>query len=589
MSYYPDHQGHECDVAHTRLRKEQREQVAVKLAAGIPFDDVLDSLHVASACSGLTALQFVRKKDMHNIAHEFGINKGEVLHKNNAESVAAWAERSKADPSTRNTVRLLKFQGEASADYNLNEEDFMLVIATDAQLIGAKQFCGPMKEICMDSTHGMNTYEFQLTTLLAIDEHGEGFPVAFCYSNSVDERTMTVFLEVVRDALGQPLRDVVLMTDDAEVYSNAWKCVMGEPAFRLLCTWHVDRAWRRNLNKIKGDMQLKSSVYKTARALLELTSKDQFADKLKEFVSAAKEDIRTAEFGAYFEREYAPRPEVWAYCHRLDLKVHHNMHLEAMHRVLKHVHLQGRKVCRLDKSIHALLKFLRDKMSDRLLKIHKGKWSRHTGGIRKRHQASLALGANRCSCLEENTVYTVQGTNKNVYTVRKADTLPHVNRTCPLLCRDCQVCVHGFSCSCVDSALRNTICKHIHLVVQTYNPVCSYVTGPVAPVDECVGDDDIAADDVVEVEEDEIPELACETVSTGHQALPDVSESEAVLNQRSQQRNSNVETTQLVATVELLWTDFLTLYYVQFWARLRCSEALSCLLYCIRSVFCPVI
>ena len=392
MSYYPDYQGHECDVAHTRLRKEQREQVAVKLAAGIPFDDVLDSLHVASACSGLTALQFVRKKDMHNIAHEFGINKGEVLHKNNAESVAAWAERSKADPSTRNTVRLLKFQGEASADYNLNEEDFMLVITTDAQLIGVKQFCGPMKEICMDSTHGMNTYEFQLTTLLAIDEHGEGFPVAFCYSNSVDERTMTVFLEVVRDALGQPLRDVVLMTDDAEVYSNAWKCVMGEPAFRLLCTWHVDRAWRRNLNKIKGDMQLKSSVYKTARALLELTSKDQFADKLKEFVSAAKEDIRTAEFGACFERDYAPRPEVWAYCHRLGLKVHHNMHLEAMHRVLKQVHLQGQKVRRLDKSIHALLKFLRDKMSDRLLKIHKGKWSRHTGGIRKRHQASLALG-----------------------------------------------------------------------------------------------------------------------------------------------------------------------------------------------------
>jgi len=267
-----------------------------------------------------------------------------------------------------------------------------LIIATDAQLIGAKQFCGPMKEICMDSTHGMNTYEFQLMTLLAIDKHGEGFPVPFCYSNSVDERTMTVFLEVVRDALGQPLRDVVLMTDDAEVYSNAWKCVMGEPAFRLLCTWHVDRAWRRNLNKIKGDMQLKSSVYKTARALLELTSKDQFADKLKEFVSAAKEDIRTAEFGACFERDYAPRPEVWAYCHRLGLKVHHNMHLEAMHRVLKHVHLQGQKVRRLDKSIHALLKFLRDKMSDRLLKIHKGKWSRHTGGIRKRHQASLALG-----------------------------------------------------------------------------------------------------------------------------------------------------------------------------------------------------
>ena len=39
----------------------------------------------------------------------------------------------------------------------------------------------------MDSTQGMNNYDFQLTTVLAIDEHGEGFPVAFCYSSHVDE------------------------------------------------------------------------------------------------------------------------------------------------------------------------------------------------------------------------------------------------------------------------------------------------------------------------------------------------------------------------------------------------------------------
>jgi len=152
---------------------------------------------------------------------------------------------------------------------------------------------------------------------------------------------------------------------------------------------------------------------------MELTCTEQFAMKLQQFMAAAKEDPKTADFACYFEREYASRPEVWAYCHRFGLKVHHNMHLEAMHRVIEHVHLQGRKVRRLDKSIHALMRFLHTNMS---------------------HEASLSLNASSCSCLEQNLVYTVQG-NDNTYTLRQADAVPHQQKTCPLLCRDCAVCV----------------------------------------------------------------------------------------------------------------------------------------------------
>lgn len=100
---------------------------------------------------------------------------------------------------------------------------------------------------------------------------------------------------------------------------------------------------------------------------MEITDKDQFSQTLKQFLSAGKGDRKTSDFAAYFESEYAIRPALWAYCHHLGLKVHHNMHLEAMHRVIKQIHLQGRKVRRLDKSIHALMKFITSKMSDRLL------------------------------------------------------------------------------------------------------------------------------------------------------------------------------------------------------------------------------
>ena len=32
--------------------------------------------------------------------------------------------------------------------------------------------------ICIDSTHGTNGYDFNLITVMVVDEFGEGFPVA---------------------------------------------------------------------------------------------------------------------------------------------------------------------------------------------------------------------------------------------------------------------------------------------------------------------------------------------------------------------------------------------------------------------------
>ena len=481
VTHFTQHRGHDLDVAHLTLRKEQREQIAGQLAVGIPFEDVLDSVQWSTPPTGqVTALNLITRRYLHSIAMRFGVSRREVLHKDDAQSVAAWVEHTKTSPFGQNQVRYVKFQGEAG-QFGLGEQDFMLVIMNDIQVAWLKHFGGPMKEVALDSTHGTNEYNFQLTTLLVVDDHGEGLPAAFCYSNRVDECAIAVFLSAVKEALGKPLRDVILMTDDAEAYSNAWHLVMGQPAHRLLCSWHIDRAWRKNLGKIAGDTLLKDEVYKTLRTLMELSDKEVFAERLAQFLEIGKADQRTAEFVAYFEKEYACRPALWAYSYRIGLRVHHNMHLEALHRVLKHVHLQGRKVKRMDKSIHALLKLLRAKMSDRLLKIHKGKWTKHLSGIRKRHAASTTLDASMCTCLEENTRFLVKGSGQEYYMVEQSDSLPHPKKTCPLMCRECNVCMHAFSCSCLDSALRSTICKHVHLVVSTFKPqlkVCAAAAEP---------------------------------------------------------------------------------------------------------------
>ena len=93
----------------------------------------------------------------------------------------------------------------------------------------------------------------------------------------------------------------------------------------------------------------------------------------------------------------------------------------------------------MDKSIHAPMRFLRSKMSDRLLKLRKGKWTRHVGGIRTRHRNSQKMNSVRTECQGENKVCIVQGANKDSYTVRQADFVPHQAAVCPLMCCECGI------------------------------------------------------------------------------------------------------------------------------------------------------
>ena len=49
---------------------------------------------------------------------------------------------------------------------------------------------------------------------------------------------------------------------------------------------------------------------------------------------------------------------------------------------------------------------------------------------------------------------------KEVYLVHEND----VQCKCNLICVDCDVCVHKYSCTCVDSCIKWNVCKHIHAV-----------------------------------------------------------------------------------------------------------------------------
>ena len=42
----------------------------------------------------------------------------------------------------------------------------------------------------------------------------------------------------------------IFMSDDAEQYWNSWSSIYGNTETKkLLCKWHIDRAWRKGLTE----------------------------------------------------------------------------------------------------------------------------------------------------------------------------------------------------------------------------------------------------------------------------------------------------------------------------------------------------
>lgn len=256
-------------------------------------------------------------------------------HPNDQQSVFSWLEEWKNSDEMENPVLCYKLQGtEADDGYDLAKEDFFIVIQTPLQKRMLQNF--GQNGVCMDSTHGTNAYDFMLNAVMVVDEFGQGFPVAFCLSNHEDFTTLVSFFREIKKNCGE-ITSAFVMTDMAEQYYNAWVGVMGNRPAKLLCTWHVDKAWKEELRRKVGDVEVESEVYKMLRTTLEQTSVKKFEEFLKQLQNRLSLGSKTQKFGDYFCKEWVKKPHQWAYCHRLKYNINTNMFVEAFHRVFKRI------------------------------------------------------------------------------------------------------------------------------------------------------------------------------------------------------------------------------------------------------------
>lgn len=167
---------------------------------GVPIQRVLNDVRNSVDGTPLKRLHIIKKQDIHDIKKDYNINKGFTKrHENDFMSVQLWAQQL-AKGSNPNPVLYFKHQGQDDVTTHLGKDDFCIIIMTDFQAEMLVKFGND--KICVDGTHSLNNYSFQLYTLLVVDEYGNRIPVAFCFSNKSDTATYILFFKSVKKLVG---------------------------------------------------------------------------------------------------------------------------------------------------------------------------------------------------------------------------------------------------------------------------------------------------------------------------------------------------------------------------------------------------
>ena len=214
----------------------------------------------------------------------------------------------------------------------------------------------------------------KLITVLVLDKFGEGLPVTWAISNREDTTMLVEFLKAIKRQIGPLKEPHWFMRDDAEQYFNATNGVFEiKRTKKLLCAWHVDRAWRGALKDHVANAQSRIEVYHYLRLLLMENTENKFRVLLQQFLSFLERNEKR--FYTYFKENDCSCLDQWASCFRVGTVVNTNMFLEAFHRLLKVVYLHHKQNRRFDYLMNILLKVNCDKIFEHLTKIEKGKYS----------------------------------------------------------------------------------------------------------------------------------------------------------------------------------------------------------------------
>ncbi|XP_065217704.1 uncharacterized protein LOC135843672 [Planococcus citri] len=452
------HLGHECDIGRLRLSVEDNNIIAGKLIAGVPPRRILREIR-EEAPPKLSRIHFAEMSDINNIKKRYRIKSSGPLRleENDRINLETWI-RDKTSQETDNPVLFYKDQN--SDLQGFDRSDFILVLMTDFQKDMLMKFGD--NTICIDGTHSLNEYDFQLFTLLVLDEYHEGIPVAHCFSNLASFEVYKLFFGEIRTKLNKSVKPFVFMSNGEPAFYEAWTEVMSAAQHQLMCRWHLNKTWIANLSKITKS-EKRSVVLQTLNVLMMEQDVEIFEDSLHNLLNQLQSDKDTVMFYHYFNNNFTSNVQIWAQCHRPFVPIHTNMGLEALHKNIKFNYLDGLRCVKLDKTIYALMCLSRDKKFERMIKLAKQKPSKKLLRIKKSHEKSLECGEVEELGGDKWMVHSSVDSSKK-YQVKLVKYEP----CCIHVCKECKICLHMVTCSCPDNVIKQNICEHIHAVMRSH-------------------------------------------------------------------------------------------------------------------------
>lgn len=376
------------------------------------------------------------------------------LCSDDVRSLEAWINTFGGDSGV---VRFYKPQSTILAGHpELHYEDCILILAHNAQINALNQFASNV--ICIDGTRGNNPRNFELHTLLVKDAKRQCIPCAFMVSNRIDAEIMGIFIAVIKTLLLQPIAPKVLIMSD--VNYNVWVSAMPPPEYWLLCPWHVDQAWRKNLAKI-GDPKKRWTAYKLLQTVMDEPDENATDLLLQNALVFMASDPDLVEYDNFFRSEYLSSIQFWAYCFRNHLDINMGAMLDSVRNIIKRFYLDGKQQKPLEKGINDLLKFVLDKFQDDPTQEN---LSSEILAMRDRHARSADL---------EALVITREPGSDWLISSSSQTALCEVKKTanrcdCEGKCEVCAVCIHEYRCTCNDY-MKSNLCKHIHRIVALSN------------------------------------------------------------------------------------------------------------------------
>ena len=250
------HAGHENEVAFQSLTKEEEAEIVQKLKVGVPKDRILQDLHSRqSERASVTTL-----KDLFNLELKHGLKKAARLDPDDLVSVEKLIQTC---DSHHLQILGYKRAGVESEQFDhLKKDDFLLAFMSNYQVDCCKHLLSNnLKIFCFDGSHKLTKYDLIYVSILIKDENHQGFPLAQAFVSAERYDCIRQFFELFRAKIGV-IKTKVVMTDDFPSFFKAWVEVMndGDPVeshpVKLICSWHVNKNFNKNLNKIPANHYL---------------------------------------------------------------------------------------------------------------------------------------------------------------------------------------------------------------------------------------------------------------------------------------------------------------------------------------------